>query len=139
LAKPRHDVPFRYNEMEGRAMGRRPIGDHPMTVAERQRRHLDKLAAEKAAEAVAKLPRPKPPSPAPPPAPTAASDLTINFEHFRRWPDQRDRIALLICQRLGRRVTSALLDALSRALEAVPEEPEASVPRAAKPVTASSA
>src|ERR1700730_8881452 len=35
-------------------MGRRPIGDRAMTATERQRRRLDKLVAEKTAEAFAK-------------------------------------------------------------------------------------
>ena len=81
-------------------MGRHPIGDQAMTVAERQRRYLAKLVA----------------SARPPPAP--ASELVVRLDHLRRWPDQT---APWLCQRLGHSAALALRDALNRALEAALE------------------
>ena len=95
------DVSFRYNDMEMR-MGRRPIGDHAMTSAERQRRFLARLANSRAAA----------------PAPNAG-ELIIKVDHLRRFPAQT---VSWLCQRLGKRNAVVIRNEFNRAIAALPEE-----------------
>jgi hypothetical protein len=87
-------------------MSRHPVGDHAMTTAERQRGYIARLKKAAAAAAVSEA---------------TAAGLVVRLDHLRLYPD---RVAPWLRQRLGYQATHALRDALSRALEAAPEEPE---------------
>jgi hypothetical protein len=86
-------------------MSRHPVGDRPMTVAERQRRYLARREFKAAFEALSKLAGPKPP--------VAGTGLVVKVEHLRRYPD---KTAPWLHQQLGHRATLALRDALSKAI-----------------------
>jgi hypothetical protein len=79
-----------------------------MTSSERQRRYLAKLAASAAAGVSRQAPRDD-------------GSLSVKLDHLRLYPD---RVAPWLRQRLGYQATRALRDALRRALEATPAEPE---------------
>jgi hypothetical protein len=94
------------------AMGRRPIGIHPMTMAERRERYLARREAQAVAEAASRQP----------PPPQSFTEQAVKLDHLRLWPE---RIVPWLCQRLGRRTAVAVYEAMGRAIETMPKEDDA--------------